>query len=218
MERPDIFLAIRLAGTKKGHPVDQMVLKAQQWVNATYTGISGYNPCTENGMTGWETIYCLTRALQHELGITTLSDNFGPTTWADLNAYGPVGRDSANINMRTIAEAALYCKGYSGGDIDGGFNVDTGSGLTALVADMGLQVPPADSQIYDVDPKVFKALLTMDAYVITAAWAPTRSGPASSGSTTRTTRRASSSSDRATGTSPAMSSRPWYWASSTRWA
>ena len=169
MERPDIFLVIRLTGTKKGHPVDQMVLKAQQWVNATYTGISGYNPCTENGMTGWETIYCLTRALQHELGITTLSDNFGPTTWADLNAYGPVGRDSANINMRTIAEAALYCKGYSGGDIDGGFNVDTGAGLTALVADMGLPGPPdPDSQLYDVQPKVFKALLTMDAYVKTA--------------------------------------------------
>lgn len=149
--------------------MDQMVLKAQKWVNATYTGVSGYNPCTENGMTGWETIYCLTRALQHELGITTLSDNFGPTTWADLKAYGPVGRDSGNINMRTIAEAALYCKGYSGGDIDGGFNVSTGAGLTALVADMGLPGPEVPgSQIYDVEPKVFKALLTMDAYVLTA--------------------------------------------------
>ena len=149
--------------------MDQMVLKAQQWVNATYTGVSGYNPCTENGMTGWETIYCLTRALQHELGITALSDSFGPTTWADLNAYGPVGRDSANVNMRTIAEAALYCKGYSGGDIDGGFGTGTGSGLTAMVSDMGLPGPQQpDLQIYDVDPKVFKALLTMDAYVLTA--------------------------------------------------
>lgn len=149
--------------------MDQMVLKAQQWVNATYAGVSGYNPCAENGMTGWETIYCLTRALQHELGIATLSDNFGPTTWADLKAYGPVGRDSGNINMRTIAEAALYCKGYSGGDIDGGFNVSTGAGLTALVADMGLPGPEVPgSQIYDVEPKVFKALLTMDAYVLTS--------------------------------------------------
>ncbi|MET8814651.1 glycoside hydrolase domain-containing protein [Streptomyces sp. NPDC004549] len=120
-------------------------------------------------MTGWETIYSLTRALQHELGITALSDSFGPTTWADLKAYGPVGRDSGNINMRAIAEAALYCKGYSGGDIDGGFNVDTGSGLTALVADMGLPGPQQpDLQIYNVEPKVFKALLTMDAYVLTS--------------------------------------------------
>lgn len=149
--------------------MDQMVLKAQQWVNATYTGVSGYNPCTENGLTGWETIYCLTRALQHELGISALSDNFGPTTWADLKAYGSVGRDSANVNMRTIAEAALYCKGYSGGDINGGFNVDTGAGLTALVADIGLPGPEQpDLQIYNVEPKVFRALLTMDAYVLTS--------------------------------------------------
>ncbi|MGM9465342.1 glycoside hydrolase domain-containing protein [Streptomyces murinus] len=154
--------------------MDQMVLKAQQWVNATYKGVSGYNPCTENGDTGWETIYCLTRALQHELGITALSDSFGPTTWADLSAYGPVGRDSGNVNMRTIAEAALYCKGYSGGDIDGGFNVDTGSGLTAMVADMGLPGPQQpDLQIYNVEPKVFKALLTMDAYVLTAGGSST---------------------------------------------
>ena len=58
--------------------MDQMVLKAQQWVNATYSSVSGYNPCTENGMTGWETIYCLTRALQHELGITALSRRTSP--------------------------------------------------------------------------------------------------------------------------------------------
>jgi len=146
--------------------IDQMVLKAQKWVNATYASVPGYNPCSENGHTGWETMYSLTRALQHELGITQLSDNFGPTTLVRLTAYGTVGIDSDNMNMRTIAEAALYCKGYSGGQIDGRFGLDTRFGLAAMVQNMGLPVPQLPLIIDGVTPKVFKALLTMDAYVL----------------------------------------------------
>ncbi|MDQ1295647.1 MAG: hypothetical protein QG608_3532 [Actinomycetota bacterium] len=143
---------------------DQMVLKAQQWVNKTYGSVSGYNPCAENGYTGWQTIHSLTRALQHELGITTLSDNFGPTTWSRLSTYGKVGISSGNAKMRIIAEAALYCKGYSGGNIDGAFDRPTQAGLTAMARDMGFD---PDTLLTDVKPKVFKALLTMDAYVET---------------------------------------------------
>jgi len=143
--------------------VDQMVLKAQQWVNATYGSVSGYNRCSEDGQTGWQTIYSLTRALQHELGITSLSDNFGPTTTSKLNAYGNVGVSSGNMNMRTIAEAALYCKGYSGGGLDGSFNTNTQLGLTSLNGDMGFS---SGSLVTAVTPKMFKALLTMDAYVL----------------------------------------------------
>lgn len=142
-----------------------MVLKAQQWVNATYGSVVGYNRCGEDGNTGWSTMYSLTRALQHELGITALSDSFGPTTYAKLSAYGPVGISSGNANMRTIAEAALYCKGYSGGNIDGSFDVPTQTGLTSAVRNIGL---PISTVVTDVTPKVFKALLTMDAYVLTA--------------------------------------------------
>ena len=137
-----------------------MVLQAQQWVNRTYEGVSGYNSCTENGHTGWETMFSLTRALQHELGITALSDNFGPTTLARLTSYGPVGPTSSNLNVRTIVEAALYCKGYYGGDIDGAFGSLTQSGLASMLQNMGL------ASTVNVTPKVFKALLTMDAYVL----------------------------------------------------
>ncbi|MFC6020237.1 glycoside hydrolase domain-containing protein [Plantactinospora solaniradicis] len=105
----------------------------------------------------------MTRALQHELGITALSDNFGPTTYSRLVAYGNVGIGSSNLNMRRIAEAALYCKGYSGGNIDGSFDVATQTGLTSAVRNMGL---PIVTVVTDVTPKVFRALLNMDAYVI----------------------------------------------------
>ncbi|MEV4345213.1 glycoside hydrolase domain-containing protein [Actinoplanes sp. NPDC049596] len=146
--------------------MDQMVLRAQRWVNATYGSVAGYNRCAEDGNTGWQTIFSLTRALQVELGITALSDNFGPATFARLSAYGPVGVSSSNMNMRKLAEAALYCKGYNGGVIDGAFDPGaTQIGLTSLVRDMGL---PIDGAVRDVTPKVFKALLTMDAFVMTA--------------------------------------------------
>ncbi|PWR09354.1 hypothetical protein DKT68_12385 [Micromonospora acroterricola] len=142
--------------------MDPMVLKAQQWVNATYASVPGYVRTAENGVTGWGIAFALTRALQHELGITELSDSFGPTTFTKLSQYGEVGISSTNMNMRTIAEAALYCKGYSGGGLDGSFNTNTLSGLTAMVNNMGLAV----GYVTGVAPKVFKALLTMDAYVL----------------------------------------------------
>jgi peptidoglycan hydrolase-like protein with peptidoglycan-binding domain len=143
--------------------VDQMVLAAQKWVNATYASVPGYNPCTENGHTGWETMFSLTRALQHELGITELSDNFGPTTLADLTAYGNVGVGSSNMNMRIIAECALYCKGYTGGNLDGLFEAPTLSGLNSMAQDMGFVL---DAPLNSVAPKMFKAMLNMDAYVL----------------------------------------------------
>lgn len=60
--------------------MDERVLQTQQWLNATYRGRTGYNPVIEDGKTGWNTIYSLTRALQLELGITQTADSFGPTT------------------------------------------------------------------------------------------------------------------------------------------
>jgi hypothetical protein len=55
--------------------VDGLVLAAQQWVNATYKNVAGYKVIPEDGNTSWTTVYALTRALQHELGITALTDN-----------------------------------------------------------------------------------------------------------------------------------------------
>ncbi|MEU4743492.1 glycoside hydrolase domain-containing protein [Actinosynnema sp. NPDC023658] len=140
---------------------DPKVLEAQQWVNATYGAVPGYNRCEENGRTGWATMYSLTRALQHELGITALSDSFGPTTMAKLAEKGDVGYGYANQNIVRIAQHALYCKGYWGGDTTTGeYGTATYSSVQALKMNAGLN---GDGRI---QPKIFKALLTMDAYVL----------------------------------------------------
>ncbi|MFG7388656.1 hypothetical protein ACGO3R_11955 [Lactococcus lactis] len=59
---------------------DEMVLETQQWLNNNYGNVPGFEKVKEDGKTGWPTIYALIRALQHELGITELSDNFGTDT------------------------------------------------------------------------------------------------------------------------------------------
>lgn len=140
--------------------MDYQVQKAQQWVNRTYQHVSGYFPCPESGSTGWSTMYSLTRALQHELGIVVLSDNFGDGTMAAMIAHGPVSPATANMNLRTLVEAALYCKGYSGGGIDGYFGLATQSGIGQWKTDMGFM------ESNSVSAKEMRTLLNMDAYVL----------------------------------------------------
>ena len=59
---------------------DPMVYLTQRWLNQEYSDVPGFGSVPENGKTGWDTVYGLLRALQHELGITELANNFGPTT------------------------------------------------------------------------------------------------------------------------------------------
>ncbi|MCF0087236.1 MULTISPECIES: glycoside hydrolase domain-containing protein [unclassified Streptomyces] len=140
--------------------MDEKVLAAQKWVNATYGGVSGYNRCPENGATGWATMFSLTRGLQVELGITALSDSFGPTTLSKLAALGDIGPSTSNENIIRIVQSALFCKGYWGGNEDGTYDAATMASVTQLKRNAGFAVP-SDGR---VQPKIFKALLTMDAY------------------------------------------------------
>jgi peptidoglycan hydrolase-like protein with peptidoglycan-binding domain len=146
-----------------GGTMDQRVLEAQQWVNATYGNVTGYERCVENGKTGWGTMFSLTRGLQHELGITELSDSFGPTTMSKVTAQGPINQSyTKNANIVRIIQHGLFCKGYDAGETQTGkFHSSTASAVQILKADMGL----FGTDIF-VDAKVFKAILNMDAYVM----------------------------------------------------
>ena len=76
---------------KENNIMDEMVKRTQVYLNAMYGGNSGYEVIPENGITGWTTIYALTRALQIELGITATADSFGPTTISKFNSKFPNG-------------------------------------------------------------------------------------------------------------------------------
>lgn len=105
--------------------MDAMVLKTQQWLNSTYGNDSRFNRVTEDGITGWGTIYGLRRALQIEEGITSTSNSFGPSTYSkcpDINE-GDTG------NLVYIVQGGLWCKGFN----PGGFNGNYGSGTATAV-------------------------------------------------------------------------------------
>lgn len=70
---------------------DPMVFYTQRWLNQEYGNVSGFGSVPENGRTGWNTVYGLLRALQHELGITSLSNNFGPSTSSLVERTAHIG-------------------------------------------------------------------------------------------------------------------------------
>ncbi|MBQ1092280.1 glycoside hydrolase domain-containing protein [Streptomyces sp. B93] len=142
---------------------DEMVLRAQRFVNQVYGGRIGMT-VTEDGRTGWNTMYALTRALQWELGITALSNSFGPTTLSTLRSKYPSLNASTmpSADFCRIIQSALYCKGYDGDGIEGVYTDRVAAAVASLKANMGVGGTFPGSSL---EPKVFKGLLNMDAYV-----------------------------------------------------
>ncbi len=139
--------------------VDEMVLDTQQWLNETYSGKHGYNPIEENGKTGWNTIYGLTRALQIELGISEPADNFGPTTQRLFKPLKKQDPHSKPSNMNYILQGALWCKGFNPGGFTGVFYEQTETAVKEFQKAAGLK-----TQDGIVTALIMKALLDMSAF------------------------------------------------------
>ncbi|TCO62899.1 putative peptidoglycan binding protein [Actinocrispum wychmicini] len=143
--------------------MDIWVWHAQQWVNTVYGAVPGFVPAPEDGHTGWPTMFALTRALQIELGLSgsQLSDTFGPTTMSLLTSkFGDIGPGKPEKVIR-ILQCGLYCKGYWGDQLSAIYGDATGDSVAEMRRNMGF----TDSR-RTLSPKEFKALLTMDAYVV----------------------------------------------------
>jgi len=145
---------------------DELVLRAQRFINTTYNNGAtlGISKLAENGQTGWPVMYALTRALQYEMGITALSDSFGPTTLSTISAkYGKLDDTTVpSANFCRVIQSALYCKGYDGGEIDGKYNDRVKAAVAKLHTNMGVDATYPGSSLW---PKTTKGLFNMDAYV-----------------------------------------------------
>jgi peptidoglycan hydrolase-like protein with peptidoglycan-binding domain len=143
---------------------DEKVLAAQKWVNATYGNVAGYARCPEDGRTGWPTMYSLIMGMQHELGISPVVANFGDGTLSKLSALGNIGIGwEKNKNIVKILRHGLFCKGYWGGDTAvPQYDPTAAASVNLMKENMGL------AQDGTVQPKVFRAILNMDAYVVVA--------------------------------------------------
>lgn len=147
--------------------MDEMVQKTQKFLNAMYGGNPLYNKVEEDGVTGWATIYALTRAFQIELGLTSTADSFGPATTKAFQAQFPQGivqqeaGAAETSNVYAIIQGALWCKGYSTGasGITLHFYGGTGTAVKNLKSDMGIS--STDST---VTLNVMKSLLSMDQF------------------------------------------------------
>lgn len=142
--------------------MDEMVKETQVWLNKTYGKVSGFGKVPEDGNTGWNTVYGLTRALQHELGITDLVDNFGPSTAAKWDTqFANKVKTGFKHNVVKIIQGGFWCKGINPEDFTGEFTTNTAAAVVELKKDAGIKDTSAN-----VNSDIMKALLTMSAFVL----------------------------------------------------
>jgi peptidoglycan hydrolase-like protein with peptidoglycan-binding domain len=142
---------------------DQLVLDTQQWLNTTYGDVDGFGSVPENGLTGWDTIYGLTRALQHELGITELVDNFGPTTASLFDEIADDIVPGYSGNIAYIIQGGFWCKGIDPAAFDSEFTSDTAAAVTTMKEYAGLSDTSGT-----LDSQFMAALLNMSAFTLVA--------------------------------------------------
>lgn len=161
------------------YPGDAMVYLTQRWLNQEYGDVPGFGYVTEDGRTGWDTVYGLTRALQVELGIADLADNFGPTT-ERLYSQNLLRRQDGVTNRKfAILQGALWCKGYNPGYnlsetedgtvvFNGVFDADVEKAIIELKEDAGLINPDGV-----VTVNIMKALMSMDSFKLLSSYGGT---------------------------------------------
>ena len=161
------------------YPGDAMVYLTQRWLNQEYGDVPGFGYVTEDGRTGWDTVYGLTRALQVELGITDLADNFGPTT-ERLYSQNLLRRQDGVTNRKfAILQGALWCKGYNPGYnlsetedgtivFNGVFDAEVERAIIELKEDAGLINPDGV-----VTVNIMKALMSMDSFKLLSSYGGT---------------------------------------------
>jgi peptidoglycan hydrolase-like protein with peptidoglycan-binding domain len=139
---------------------DPMVLEAQHWVNNTYKDVRGYVPCATDGSTGWQTVLSLTQALQHELGISPVVQNFGDGTLNAVYAHRLLPGAEPNKDIVRIYNYALWCKGYTGSVFAEKWDSTAENSLGMLYEDMGV----AGHHNWWLWARVTRALLRMDQF------------------------------------------------------
>lgn len=158
---------------------DPMVYLTQRWLNQEYGDVDGFGSVPENGKTGWNTVYGLLRALQHELGITSLANSFGPTTTSLYSQNLLCRQDGVTDRKFAILQGALWCKGYNPGYnvyetsdgtvvFEGVFDETVEQAIIELKEDAGLINPDGI-----VTVNVMKALMSMDSFKLLSSYGGT---------------------------------------------
>jgi peptidoglycan hydrolase-like protein with peptidoglycan-binding domain len=143
---------------------DPRVEDAQRLVNRYAETVAGIPTLIVDGSTSWTVMYGLRRCLQFQLGMgeAERSNSFTPLTLTRLQQQHPVyDQSTARPEVTEIIQAALYCKGYVAGGIDGVY----GPGLEAAFTKLKLNIGLGTQGMLGAAPKVIQAMFNMDAYV-----------------------------------------------------
>lgn len=137
-----------------------MVLETQQWLNKTYGTIAGFSKVTENGQTGWPTIYALREGLQHELGISPVASGYGPATESGVSGIISKLKPGYKGNIVKLIQGAFWCKGINPEDFTGNFSAYTKAAIATLQKNAGL----SDTGVMSAE--LMKALFDMSAFTL----------------------------------------------------
>lgn len=140
--------------------MDQQVLDTQKWLNKTYSGVSGYQPVKENGLTGWPTIYALREGLQHEVGISPVASGFGSATEAGVSKVVGKLKVGYSGNLVRLVQGAFWAKGISPNAFDGKFTTSTENAIKELQRNAGLNASGT------MTTELMKALFDMSAFTL----------------------------------------------------
>ena len=120
---------------------DPRVEDAQRLVHRYAETVAGIPTLIVDGSTSWTVMYGLRRCLQFQLGMgeAERSNSFTPLTLTRLQQQHPVyDQSTARPEVTEIIQAALYCKGYVAGGIDGVYGPGLEAAFTKLKLNIGL--------------------------------------------------------------------------------
>lgn len=144
---------------------DARVMDAQRWLNERYSGRSGYTPLEVDGHAGFLTMMAFVVGLQIDLDIPNPTGIYGDQTQAAFNqqigSLSQGSHDEGDTQYVTMIQHAMFCKGYSPGEVSGTFGPYTAEGIKSLKEDAGFA-----GASEEVNSMWMKALLNSDAYVL----------------------------------------------------
>jgi len=139
---------------------DERVRDVQKWLNQTYGKVSGYEKVTEDGVTGWSTIYSLREGLQHELKITDLGQGFGTETRAALRKVIKDIVPGTTGNIVKLIKGAFWCKGIGPTNFTDTFDSPLYNAIKVLQGDAGVTTDGV------LSVNLMAALFDMSAFVL----------------------------------------------------
>lgn len=150
-------------------PGDPPVYYTQVWLNKTFGANSSWVHLDEDGITGWNTIYGLVRALQIYLNVSADGDFGNGTKTAFESKYARtngvlIPTLQTEDLIYGIISGALWCKGYYGSysqEINCKLDGCGAESIYSLKDDAGI-----NENNYNISSLLMKSLLSMDQFVL----------------------------------------------------